>query len=223
MLDSREPLMQAAEDEWLGKWKAGPSRLRWDAIPIQVGDRAPDLELQDQSGTAIHLREFWASSPALLIFWRHFGCSCGMDRAKRLSEEYGDYSALGAKVVVIGQGEPERAAAYAQRQSLPCPILCDPDFRAYGAYDLVEGKPSQIVFDAPDEFLRRDYEAGVKLAESRRGSDRAVVDSPWQLPGEFVVDQSGLIRLAYRYQYCEDWPNPLVLIAAIKESVGQSG
>jgi hypothetical protein len=44
------------------------------------------------------------------------------------------------------------------------------------------------------------------------------VDSPWQLPGEFVVDRGGTIRLAYRYQYCEDFPDWLVLAAAIREA-----
>jgi hypothetical protein len=87
---------------------------------------------------------------------------------------------------------------------------------------LLDGMPSQIVFGAPDAFLQCDYEAGVKLQESRRGTERAVVDSPWQLPGEFVVDRLGIIRLAYRYQYCEDWPNPLVLIGAIKEALWES-
>jgi len=42
------------------------------------------------------------------------------------------------------------------------------------------------------------------------------------LPGEFVVDNKGVVRLAYRYQYCEDWPNPLVLVAAIKEAIWET-
>jgi len=223
MANLMDSMMEKAESAWLSRWKAGPTRLRWDRIPLQVGDRAPDLELADQSGMPTHLNRFWANGPALLLFWRHFGCSCGIDRAKRLRDEYDSYTALGAAVVVIGQGEPERAAVFAQRHSLACPVLCDPEFRAYRAYDLLEGKPSQVVFDAPDEFLRREFAAGAKLAGSRHGTDRAAVDSPWQLPGEFVVDRSGTIRLAYRYQYCEDWPNPLVLIAALKESVWQEG
>jgi hypothetical protein len=36
------------------------------------------------------------------------------------------------------------------------------------------------------------------------------------MPGEFVVDGDGIIRLAYRYQYCEDWPDPRVLTAAVR-------
>lgn len=155
----------------------------------------------------------------MILFWRHYGCSCGRDRARRLQSEYAGYLSLGANVVVIGQAEPERSMAYAQKQGVPCRVLCDPTGRAYEAYDLLEGQPSQIVFDAPDEVLQRDSEAGLRLQPARHGTDAALVDSPWQLPGEFVVDRSGVIRLAYRCQYCEDWPNPLVLRGAMKEAV----
>ena len=125
-------------------------------------------------------------------------------------------------MVIIGQGEPERAAAYARQYSVPCPMLSDPTRKVYEAYDILEGKPSQVVFDAADDLLRKKFEAGAALQASRHGTVRASVDSPWQLPGEFVVDKAGVVRLAYRYQYCEDWPNPLVLIAGIKEALWEN-
>ncbi|MGB3221085.1 MAG: peroxiredoxin-like family protein [Anaerolineae bacterium] len=218
-----ESQMQAAEQECLNSWKQGPTRLRWSKLPLQVGDPAPDFELPDSSGKLVNLKGFWSDRPTLLLFWRHYGCGCGVDRASRLQKEYDDYISAGANIVIIGQGEPERATAYAMKYNLPpIAILSDPELRVYAAYGLLEGKPSQIVFDAPDEFLRRDYEAFAGLAKARREAGRPLVDSPWQLPGEFVIDHSGVVRLAYRYQYCEDWPNPLVLIAAIKEAIWES-
>lgn len=215
-LDSQ---IQAAEEEWLDLWKHGPSRVRWNKIPLQVGDQAPDFELQDSTGATLHLRDFWSDKPALLLFWRHYGCGCGIERARRLQNEYSRYIDQGANVVIIGQGEPERAAAYIQNRNIPCPVLCDPTYKAYQAYDLLEGKPSQVVYNAPDKLLQCDLEAGISLQTSRHGTERAAVDNPWQLPGEFVIDKSGMIHLAYRYQYCEDWPNPQVLIGAIKEAI----
>jgi len=214
--------IKAAESEWLDLWKQGPTRLRWTEVPLQVGDLAPDFELKDTSGKLVHLCDFWSNGPALILFWRHYGCSCGVDRAKLLQNEYADYIKLGASVVVIGQGDPERSKDYSKKHSIPCPVLCDPTYRVYEAYDLLEGKPSQIIYDAPDEYLRIDYETGAQLQQSRQGTEGALVDSPWQLPGEFVVDQSGIIRLAHRYQHCEDWPNPSILIPAIKESIWQN-
>lgn len=223
MSSTLETQIQAAEGEWLENWKRGPTRLRWSKLPPQVGDLAPDPELQDSSGKSVNLRDFWSDRPALLLFWRHYGCGCGLERASRLQKEYADYIAAGANVVVIGQGEPERTTTYAQKYGLPCPVLCDPTYKAYEAYGLLEGKPSQIVYDAPEEILRCDYEAGVKFAKARREAGRPLVDNPWQMPGEFVVDQSGILRLAYRYQYLTDFPNPLILVVAIREAAVVSG
>jgi len=214
--------IEAAEKEWLELWKKGPTRLRWNKVPLQVGDLAPDFELQDTSGKSVHLRDFWRNGPALIMFWRHYGCSCGVDRANSLKNEYDDYIKLGASVVVIGQGEPERSKEYSQRNGIPCSVLCDPTFSVYEAYDLLEGKPSQIVYDAPDEYLHIDYETGAELQKSRQGTDVGLVDSPWQLPGEFVIDQKGIIQLAHRYQHCEDWPTPSMLIPAIKEAIWEN-
>jgi len=214
--------IENAEREWLESWQQGPTRTRWERIPLQVGDSAADLDLLDSQSRSTKLASFWNDGPALLLFWRHYGCSCGRERAARLQSEYSQYLQLGASVVVIGQGGPERAAAYAERNKIPCPVLCDPTYQSYRAYDLLEGKPSQIVFDASDELLKCDLDAGRQLQHSRLNTERTLVDSPWQLPGEFVVDKNGIVRLAYRYQYCEDWPNPLVLLAAIKEAVWET-
>ena len=219
MISGFEEQMEAAEKEWIEGWKRGPQRLRWNKIPLQVGDEAPDFELPNSDGQLVKLSSYWQDRPALILFWRHYGCGCGIDRAGMLQTEYDAYSEAGANVLIIGQGEPERAAAYAKKYELPdVPVLCDPEFRTYEAYGLVEGKPSQILFDAPEEFLDRNLEAGMKLAEERRKLERPFVDNSWLLPGEFVVDREGVVRLAYRYNYCEDFPDYRVLTSAIREA-----
>jgi peroxiredoxin len=210
-----EEQIRAGEREWLERWTEGPKRTVWPQRPIQIGDGAPDISLRDHADTQMRLSDFWATRPTLVIFWRQFGCSCGMARAERLRKEYADYRAAGANVVVVGQGEPERSATYRTMQELQPPILCDPDERAYREYGLLEGTPAQILYDAPREMWAHDRETGAEFQRQRRQQGRPLVDNPWLLPGEFVIDASGTIRLAHRYQYCEDYPEPLVLIAAI--------
>jgi len=219
MTSTLEDQMKAAEKEWVDGWKRGPQRLRWSKVPLQVEDRAPDFELPNSLGRMVSLSSHWNERPALLLFWRHFGCSCGIDRSRRLREEHSQYLALGANVVIIGQGEPERATAYAVRYGLPpTPILCDTEARAYEAYGLLEGRPSQILFDAPEALLDRDLQAGLDFMASRRQEGRPLVDSPWLLPGEFVIDVTGRVTLAYRYNHCEDFPDPRVLYAALRHA-----
>ncbi len=220
MSEDVEQLIEAAEDRWKTGWEAGPTRLRWTSLPPQVGDPAPDATLSDHEGTDVALSSLWADRPLLILFWRHFGCSCGMDRAARLRTELPDYRAGGGDVVIVGQGEPARAARYRERQGIDVPILSDPDRSVYQAYGLLQGSTAQILFDAPDPFLRCDFDAGMGLAASRHATDRALVDDPWQLPGEFVVGTDGVIAYAHRYGWCEDYPDPRVHVAVIRGAAG---
>lgn len=213
--ENRTPVSDA-EAEFATKWETGPTRTRWLMLPPQVGDDAPDIRLRDATDESVALSDFWADGPALLLLWRHFGCGCGIARAGSLVEEYDDYTDAGATVVVIGQGDPARAAAYADDHGLPCPVLCDPDFEAYEAYGLPEFVPAQVLYDAPEALRRREPEASAAFFEERREGGRPLVDSPWQSPGEFVVDPDGVLKLTYRYQYCEDFPDPRVLVTAIE-------
>jgi hypothetical protein len=53
------PEIAAAEREWLERWKRGPTRVRWTSLPVQSGDKAPDLELADSSGSIVRLGDTW--------------------------------------------------------------------------------------------------------------------------------------------------------------------
>ncbi len=136
------------------------------------------------------------------------------ERWDKLKDEVAAFIEAGAEVVAVCQGEPERTAEVALRRGYPFPLLCDPDRRAYQLYGLLEGTPAQILHDFA--WTPNDRATGEKWVTSRRGTERALVDSPWQLPGEFVVTTNGRIVLAHRYQYCEDFPPKTVLLGAIQ-------
>lgn len=218
------PETDAAGAEWLDHWRTGPTRQRWTELPPQPGDPAPDLELVEaRTGAPTRLSSLWASGPALLLFWRHFGCSCGRDRADRLRREFGDYAAAGATVALIGQGEPERTLVYARANELPEPValFCDPGEAAYRAYGLLEGGPAEVLFDAPDPYLTCQPAIGEGMAAERRALERPMVDNPWLLPGEFVVGPDGVLVSTYRFQFCEHWIDPRVNLAAIRFASGE--
>ena len=205
---------EAAEKEWLETWMAGPGDKR--SKLLDVGTNAPDLELLDHTDASRRLSLFWSDGPALLMFWRHFGCGCGLDRASRLKDEYADYQAAGITPVIIGQGEPERAAAYKEKYDIDCTILCDPEFAAYSAFGLSHFGVEQVLYDAPEDTWCHSKEIGLEFQEARRAMNRPLVDNPWMSPGEFLVDSSGTIRVPYAYQHCENFPDPRVFLTAAK-------
>lgn len=218
------PETEAAVREWLDHWATGPTRQRWAEVPAQRGDPAPSVPLADaRTGETVDLETTWADRPALLLFWRHFGCSCGRDRAARLREEHDAYVAAGGRIVLIGQGEPERARMYAAANGIPDDVvlLCDPDERAYRAYGLLEGGPIEVLFDAPDGYLRCEPELGREMAEARLTAGRPNVDNPWLLPGEFVVAPDGRLVTTIRFQFCEHWVDQRVNVAALRFATGE--
>ena len=213
-----QPPLNEAEQRWLSGWLEGPQRTRWNVMPPQMGDLAPDISLLDSDGVQVRLSDFWLKTPIVLVFLRHYGCSCTAGRIARLVEEVPLLEAEHAHVLCIGQGEPSRAQRFKIERNLHVMLLCDPERRSYDAYGLLEGLPSQIVYDAPEEFLRRDAEAGTNLQFSRKGTPRVPVDSPWQMPGDVVIGRGGRIRLLHRPAYCDDYIDSRVLLASLRES-----
>lgn len=54
------------------------------------------------------------------------------------------------------------------------------------------------------------------MQNDRIGTLRALVDNQWLLPGEFIIDTSGVIQFAYRYTYCNDIPEYSQLEVALE-------
>lgn len=215
-------LITRAKDKWYERFVTGPKRVRWEELPPQIGEPAPDLKIRDSTGSWRHLREFWADGPALLLFWRHFGCGCGIERAEQLVDEYDEYVDAGATVAIVGEGDPEHGAEYAEEYGIECSVLCDPDGSAHETYGLLDFTISQIWYIVPYESFER-YRANSEqfaeeFADEYRFDGRPKVDNPWRQPGEFVIDEDGVLQLTYRYQYCQDFPDHRVLTTTIREA-----
>jgi peroxiredoxin len=212
----RDESVRAAEAEWLDKFSLGPSEREGCGLP--AGTPALEFALPDHSGRQRRLSEFWSDGPALLMFWRHFGCLCGVARTVRLRNEYQSYVDAGLNPVIVGQGEPARAAAYRSEHDVPCPVLCDPEHRVFRAYGVGQWAVERVLYDAPAEFWNHPRDLGAQFQDNRRTGGRPPVDDPWRAAAEYVIGSDGLVRLAYMYQYCEDFPNPAVLTAAARLS-----
>jgi peroxiredoxin len=210
---SLHPLFIAAEQRWLEHWRHGPTRRTWATLPVQAGDPAPDVALRDSAGRPFQLSQAWRDRPALLMFWRHWGCGCGTHRAELLREQIGELRKAGAEVLVIGQGEPERASWYAERFEVPCPVVVDADESAYRAYGLLEMSPWLLLGEPRPEISV--FEGWI---DEHRAKGRPVADNPFLLPGEFVVDRNGRLVLVARYRYCDDYPDPEALVDSIVEA-----
>jgi peroxiredoxin len=208
-----DELYQSAEGRWLQHWLDGPTLA---GNPLRRGDLAPDLELVAEDGSRVTLSSHWSQQPALVILWRHLGCGCGLERTAQLQRDFTTYIASGLNVVVVAPGDPERIAVYKQKYGVPAPMLADGDYSTHTAFGLGHWSREQVLYDAPDDFCDLAEETGIEFQDARRALGRPLVDDPWMQAGEFVVGVDGVIRVAYPYNYCEDFPDPRVFTTAAR-------
>jgi len=121
-----ESLIDGAEERWIAGLAAGPDKGAVGMTGVGPGDPAPDLGLVDFRGDPARLSSYWAESPALVIFWRHFGCGCGSDRAGRLAQERAALAEAGAGVVLVGMGDPARTGTVPWRKTSISSAACEP-------------------------------------------------------------------------------------------------
>jgi NAD(P)-dependent dehydrogenase (short-subunit alcohol dehydrogenase family) len=107
--------------------------------------------------------------------------------------------ARGAELVIVGNGAAHFAAAFREDYELDCPLLVDPELRAYRAAGLRRGRVEALSPRLPLNALR------ALRAGSRQG---AIQGDPWQLGGVFVIRRDG--ELAYRYVSREAGDHPPV-------------
>ena len=218
-MDSGEELRQLvcdAEEEWLQRWGAGPT----EGPPLvrAAGERAPDARLVDHSGTLRQLSDLWSDSVVLLMFWRHFGCGCGVMRSELLRNDWNEYRQHGILPVIVGQGEPARAAAYRAEHGLEAPILCDPDHDLYRAYGIGHWDFQKIMLsDPPAEYLADPVGWGAAIQEQRRAAGRPIVDDPWRAVADFVIGTDGVIKGSFQWEHCYDAPPSSRIIAAVTD------
>jgi NAD(P)-dependent dehydrogenase (short-subunit alcohol dehydrogenase family) len=127
-----------------------------------------------------------------------------------LRDRIDEIHARGAELVVIGNGAPNFAAAFREDFELACPLLVDPELRAYRAAGLRRGRVELLSPRLPRNALRA----------LRSGSRQAGVQGdPWQLGGVFVIRPGG--ESTYRYVSREAGDHPPVeeVLAALAEGV----
>lgn len=206
-------LYLSAERRWMNRWVEGPTI---EGEPLRRGATAPDLDVISTDGETVQLSSVWRNGPALVMLWRHLGCGCGIDRNGRLKEELPAYHDAGLNVAIVAPGDPERVAEYKQQREVPVAMYATQDYAAHKAFGLGHWSLEQVLYDAPDEYCELRPETGREFQDSRRAQGRPLVDDPWMQSGEFVVDQGGIVRIAYLYNYCEDYPDPRIFTTAAR-------
>lgn len=174
---------------------------------LSVGDAAIDVTLPDELDRPIRLSEKWQRQPIVLVFVRHSGCTFCRTQAVELRDEYSAIQAAGADVVLVTMDDPKSLQTLKQQLKLPFVCLSDPQQVAYRAYQCPRGSLWAVA--GPGMW-------GRAIKSVFKQGFGAIRGDAMQLPGSFVIDRTGAIRLAYRSQHSADWAPVDDLIQAVK-------
>ncbi len=126
----------------------------------------------------------------------------------QLREHEQELDRLGAVVLGVSFEEPAVIARFAERESLPYPILSDPERRAYRTFGLERGGKAQVW--SPNAV--RTYARGL-LRGRLPHLPRADIT---QLGGDFVLDSQGRVVYEYRSEESADRPAIDTLLDAVR-------
>jgi prostamide/prostaglandin F2alpha synthase len=122
------------------------------------------------------------------------------------------FAASGARLVVIGQGEPEDARAFMKTLDVDLPIYVDRSRAAYKAAGAKVGTLSELI--GPKSLLR-----GMKRTASERVHQGRIVGHAAQLGGVFVIKPDGSIPYAHLAQDASDNPPNEEVLAAVRDAM----
>ena len=106
---------------------------------MKQGDRAPDFELPDQTGTVRKLSEMLVAGPVVLFFYpaaMTYGCTKESCHFRDLSAEF---SAAGAQRVGISRDDVSKQKQFDDKHSLGYPLLSDSDRKVAEAFGVKGG------------------------------------------------------------------------------------
>lgn len=103
---------------------------------LEVGQEAPEFELEDQDGERHSLREQRGSWVVLYFYPKDDTPGCTTE-ACEFRDNMAQIQSVGGKVFGLSADDQDSHAAFAQKHELNFPLLVDPDRKvidAYGAY-----------------------------------------------------------------------------------------
>lgn len=100
---------------------------------LSIGDQAPDFELLDSEEKLVKLSDF-RGQRVILFFYPKAGTSGCTTQACGFRDSFPKIEAADATVVGVSPDSPEALAKWKAKESLPYPLLSDPDHKVAEIY-----------------------------------------------------------------------------------------
>jgi peroxiredoxin len=161
---------------------------------LREGDVAPDFALPDTHGHVLALKTLLDRGPVVISFYRGGWCPfCNLE-LRGLQRVLPEIVQVGASLVAISPQLLDNSVSTEEKNQLTFPVLSD--------VGNIVAKCFGIVFTLPTALVHANKAVGRDLVEINGEAGAAQLP----MPATFVLDKSGVIRLAF---VKEDWSKRL--------------
>jgi peroxiredoxin len=168
---------------------------------LNFNDPAPDPEVLNVKGKAVHLSSLWAKRPLVLAFTRHFGCTQCKEMLDELVAGRAKIKKAGLDIAIVTQGVPAETALFTHEHAPGLPAFSDPERKAYRAYGLERGTLFQTFLNLKVwKAISQSRKKGYQVEAPPEGQDAM------QMSGTFIINTQGRILLPYYYDNIADHP-----------------
>jgi len=180
------------------------------ASALREGDAAPDFALPDAHGNVVALKTLLDRGPVVISFYRGQWCPfCNLE-LRGLQRVLPQIEQMPASLVAISPQLPDHSLSTEEKNQLTFPVLSD--------VGNVAAKRFGIVFTLPAALIDAYQAMGRDLVEVNGEAGAAQLP----MPATFVLDKSGVIRLAFIE---EDWSkrlDPEIILDTLRDMIIQT-
>lgn len=178
-------------------------------LALKPGSTAPDFSLPNALGRPVALADLLAKGPVVLAFYRGAWCPfCDM-QLHAYQQILPQIQALGATLVAVSPQDADHSLSQAEKLALQFEVLTDKGNTIASQYGLV--------FSVEQPVRDVYHQLGFPLPAFN-------ADDTWSLPvpGVFIIDPSGAIRLSWADADFTHRMEPAELLAGLKRVVAQA-
>lgn len=174
-------------------------------IVLKAGESAPGFATVDVNGNPVRLADYQGRGQVLVVFLRFAGCPLSRLYLQELRAAYDDFESAGITVMAILQSSKENIQKLRVKK-FPFLIIPDPEAKLYEIYGVGHADAAGLVHPrvlvrTAEATLRGQFH-GLELGDERR------------LPGVFLVDLRGSLRMAHVGGHIADLPPVRTLLRA---------
>jgi peroxiredoxin len=152
---------------------------------LKVGEQMPNFTLNDAHGKPVRLQDILQLGPVVVSFYRGGWCPYCNIELRSLQRALPQIKELGATLVAISPELPDNTISTEEKNGLTFPVLSDRGNRV--------AKSFGIAFKLPDYLIEAydNFNHSLGDVNGREGAEELPI------PATFVVDRTGVVRLAF--------------------------